>query len=273
MVDRSSSMAGSKWRFVVTTLSSFAARYEGRAAVGVRAFPGGNGCQVGAASTITVNDVSQAVASLEAPGSAAQTPIAEALRALAPRFGDPSEGQAVVLLTDGDETCADDPDQAVAEAEVLFRSGVRTYAIGVSNQANPGLLDRIAAAGGTRTRRQANDAASLEQALDDILAELRTCAAPPPPPDGGVGATCTVDAECTSGSCMSTGPFGIVFPGGYCTQSCQPGGCPSGSTCLVDPIGGNNVCIQLCELERECREGYRCLDLPSFSERGCLPEG
>ena len=90
------------------------------------------------------------------------------------------------------------------------------------------------------------------------------------PADGeAVGAPCTEDGDCRSGSCLAS------FPGGgYCTAACGDGQerCEQGSVCV--PTGGAvALCMPTCELQAEgasgCRDGYACLEK---SERGvCFP--
>jgi len=99
-------------------------------------------------------------------------------------------------------------------------------------------------------------------------------------PDGGtgegtVGSSCTGDNSCDGDGteCLTNVSIGIdiVFPGGYCTQSCQNAAqCPGGASCL----GLAMSCLQTCSDNAECRvaDGYSCASVPlAGSQRFCLP--
>lgn len=111
----------------------------------------------------------------------------------------------------------------------------------------------------------------------------------PPPPDGGVifdggrpdsgtlvtpvGDPCAVQSMC--------GPIGFCidqsqgFPDGYCSQSCSPQGgqpCPTGSVCRGFG-GGNNICLDACASNAECRMGYLCVQVGLDPQRVCWPAG
>jgi hypothetical protein len=82
-----------------------------------------------------------------------------------------------------------------------------------------------------------------------------------------IGDACQVPADCTTGGmCLADG----TFPGGYCTQLCNPCTCPAGNLC-----GALNfdVCLRQCSGATDCRTGYAC---QPFSTAGglahlCLP--
>lgn len=74
---------------------------------------------------------------------------------------------------------------------------------------------------------------------------------------GPIGAFCSADAQCTSGSCDKT------QPNGYCTASC--GTCPAGATCL----GGR--CEKACANANDCRFSYACLG--GGCSPGCTADG
>jgi hypothetical protein len=49
------------------------------------------------------------------------------------------------------------------------------------------------------------------------------------------------------------------LPGGYCTQrNCSPNACPSEAVCL-EFEDGVSYCMRACEVDRDCRDGYRCV--------------
>ncbi len=76
--------------------------------------------------------------------------------------------------------------------------------------------------------------------------------------DAGVGASCTKNEDCNSGTCLTS------FPGGYCTSPCgtQFQGCEPGSECYAID-GGSASCLLLCQTGDDCRAGYRCVEVAS----------
>ncbi|QSQ20261.1 S8 family peptidase [Pyxidicoccus parkwayensis] len=73
-----------------------------------------------------------------------------------------------------------------------------------------------------------------------------------------VGGTCSSDASCPGGYCV-TG-----FPGGYCTQDCSTAACPVGSKCYIVSSSGTKACLQTCTTQvgtgqGDCRDSnYVC---------------
>lgn len=86
---------------------------------------------------------------------------------------------------------------------------------------------------------------------------LATCG----PAPGELGSQCTTDAECEGGACLS------AFPGGYCSQRCEDVTCPADSQCIARPEG--SFCLQGCESNISCRDGYTCQGLGTGSV--CVP--
>jgi hypothetical protein len=89
---------------------------------------------------------------------------------------------------------------------------------------------------------------------------------PKPPVTVGrhIGAPCTHDDQCGSGSCNTNDDAGWL--GGYCWQR----GCPlPGQPCgqygvCVAGLAGSNLCLLICERGRGCRPGYRCVHVPEW---------
>ncbi|MEM6961467.1 MAG: hypothetical protein AAF550_06980, partial [Myxococcota bacterium] len=102
------------------------------------------------------------------------TPLAGVLRAAADymipiRAADPEPCRpyTVLLLTDGFETCGDDP---VAEAANLFANNIAVYVLGLAvDTGSQSLLNSIAASGGTTSAFFASDPISLADGLADIV--------------------------------------------------------------------------------------------------------
>lgn len=174
LLDRSSSMAKNKlWDWTSKTLlATLQPRPD--LYLALRQFPQG-GCNVAPVTKPKQNAYADFEQAIGAPDSASATPIAAALTGLAPSFGDPDRSQAVVLISDGDETCATATD-AVNAAARLYHQGIRVYTIALTSTANVALLDQIATVGGTNKSRLATDDTSLRAALDAIIqADLNSC--------------------------------------------------------------------------------------------------
>jgi len=99
-----------------------------------------------------------------------------------------------------------------------------------------------------------------------------------------IGAACGDPSQCVGPgdpNCMteiSVYGFGVPFPGGYCSSSCDPGNpdsCGPAAVCLALAMIGWEGCATSCTsgATGECREdeGYTCLDLGSFGIPGVPP--
>lgn len=91
--------------------------------------------------------------------------------------------------------------------------------------------------------------------------------------DGGpvtllpTGSACTAASAC-EGFCLEAMQFGqpTGYPGGYCTNTCMPGGtgCGTGALCVTDQVFGQPVsqCRSTCTGagtgQGSCRQGYVC---------------
>ncbi|MBU0550283.1 VWA domain-containing protein, partial [Myxococcota bacterium] len=167
VVDRSSSMEGARWAMVSDVIADFCDRYGEVARVQLRLFPSADAC--GAGPILPCDEVA-----LSPPSAAGETPIAAALTDAGAAFGDPNEGEVVILITDGDETCADES-APLAPTRLLRARGAQVFTIGVSQLANGALLDAVAEAGGAGSARRVNDGAQLWSALLDIYEGLDGC--------------------------------------------------------------------------------------------------
>ncbi|MEM1348551.1 MAG: M12 family metallo-peptidase [Myxococcota bacterium] len=87
-------------------------------------------------------------------------------------------------------------------------------------------------------------------------------AGPPTPTGRADGAPCLGAQDCASGSCIEDSDG---WPDGYCTtlgcssfMDCQRGEDGSlNNRCLIQG-GGRNLCVRICQAQRECRTGYVC---------------
>ena len=83
-----------------------------------------------------------------------------------------------------------------------------------------------------------------------------------------VGQACTGSSDCNGGFCinMSSG-----FPGGYCSTGCGGGQmCPGDAVCHT--LGRNQVCLDGCNTNSDCRTGYGCRRLGTQTQRVCWPQ-
>jgi hypothetical protein len=174
VVDRSASMSfNSTWIWVRDAILSAVSRRDQANTFGLRILPF-SACMVSPPVPPQVGARGPIAAGLLAPDADDSTPIQAALTGLASSFGPGRDGQAVILVTDGDESCGS-ADGAVEQASRLFRGGVRTFVVGIHNTADPVFLDRLAAAGGTRRARRAQDLSTLTATLGAVFAELGAC--------------------------------------------------------------------------------------------------
>lgn len=174
VVDRSASIAANSiWTWVRDEVLRGVGAYQVDTAFGLRTFPDAT-CTPSTPRAPQRESAAALAADLRPPTADASSPIADALSGLEPLFTGQDDGRAVVLLTDGDETCRSDANGSEA-ASSLRRLGIRTFTIAIGGSANRVLLDEIARLGGTSRARVATDAASLRTALEAVLSELSAC--------------------------------------------------------------------------------------------------
>jgi hypothetical protein len=218
VVDRSDSLLeDDRWLWVADEVSAFSSKIRASATQGLRMFPD-EPCEPGDIAPIETR-ADGIGPLLVAPTQGASTPIRAALADTAAVFGDPDQHQVVILITDGDETC--EPNQSPAlVASSLYRLGIRVFAIGVSTQANVGLLDEIAALGGTGEARIVDSGAALADALTAIEAELGACVCDP-------GSTTCFDGVVSTCDDAGTGYVASeACPTGQCDgDACVPVDC------------------------------------------------
>jgi outer membrane protein assembly factor BamB len=243
LLDRSSSMLSSgTWEWVQGGLMSRIAFVESLQRLGFRQFPGTNGaCSVGPVVSMAMNNASAIEAAMLPPANDAATPIEASLQGFLASYGDPSDGQAVLLITDGDETCGTQAG-AIAAAAQLFRAGVRVYVLAVTGAANRVFLDQLAEAGGTGAARPVVSEMELRAAIDAVFQDLYACVCTPGYSECREGAiqTCGVEgvswdvAPCAHNHCYDTDRCAIPGEGLwtyrssgdhlYCAPAIGPGG-------------------------------------------------
>jgi hypothetical protein len=77
------------------------------------------------------------------------------------------------------------------------------------------------------------------------------------------------DGMCAPGFCIDQQNG---FPGGYCSQDCGPTGmmCPPGADCRrFGPM--QQLCLDECTVNSECRTGYGCVQLGVVTQKVCWP--
>ncbi len=240
LFDRSSSMGGARYYDAAGAVSNFVWDEQRYVEFGLQVFPSSGACAVGNPVPMALYNWNAVEAGLIAPTGDAQTPIAAALDSLRYDYGDPSEAQYAILISDGTEsaTCGSSGDAAVTTAGELARMGVDTFVIAFSSEADTGLLDRIASAGRTGTAYRVSTAVQLTAALYDIVGSTRACAC-----GDGVRQTgeacddgnradfdyCSADCNYSTGYCgdgylqssKEVCDDGNQKDGDYCSANCQ----------------------------------------------------
>ncbi|MBI5528799.1 MAG: VWA domain-containing protein [Deltaproteobacteria bacterium] len=190
VVDKSGSMSDptdlnpsgdSKYEIALATIERALSLYGGKVRFGLTMFPwGDDDCGPGEILVAMDYDTSGSITGkMRAEESQPQgsTPIAATLFALAaePSFLDASRRSFVLLLTDGEDTCASDADSPVKAAGDVFSKGTAVFVIGFGSGVDPVTLEAMASAGGTANAAQADgyfkadDAATLDVALTTIM--------------------------------------------------------------------------------------------------------
>ncbi len=274
LLDRSSSMlSGDTWTWVREITEGALYHYDNSNAIGFKAFPGSSGCTAGSLTPMALDNADNIYVS--DPTTNASTPIEDALSNLVSAYGDPNDGQAVILVSDGDETCGS-ATGAVEQASALFRAGIPVHTVAVTTTANRTLLDQIAQVGGTGSAHLVTTAQQLADAYEAIMAELGACAdCDPDQLPSCVGDTlrfCNgdemVEYDCSSDVNSSCGYYsssiGDRCLGGeaaqcdpdvqHYVQVCDPSGgvfCNSGGVCElssvdagVSPDGGGGSAVE-----------------------------
>jgi cysteine-rich repeat protein len=178
VLDRSGSMAGTKWTSAVTAVNNLVTTFEGQIRFGLELFPSYNPCGVDPPQVAIDDETAAAIfaelAATTATGSA--TPIVQALVEARTYLNaiDPAKTKYVVLVTDGYPNCGSST-TPVGAVTALHTDGIDTFVIGFGTGVNPTLLQQMAAAGGTSSYYQANNQADLDAALGAIASFVSCC--------------------------------------------------------------------------------------------------
>jgi hypothetical protein len=194
VLDRSSSMndpipGGTKWTVALSAISNLVSTYDARIRFGLMEFPGMNqtctqGMMCGPGNVfVNVAPMTGSMITTFLNGSHTcmfGTPTAEALIGLQMYSGlaDPMRANYVLLITDGQSTCADPV--PVVSALRARNPSIRTFVIGFGSAVDPMQLAALANAGGTARMGspvyyQADDATSLASAFMTIAGSVLSC--------------------------------------------------------------------------------------------------
>lgn len=178
-------LGASKWSQAKQALTSMLNRFNGQLEFGFDAFPRNGACGVGAKVIIDsqLSAATTIVKELPNVHPSGSTPLLAAMRKFlkesnSPKFLARDATSYLIIVSDGDDTCAGGIFQLGATAQqlgnasanLLKQMGVRTYVIGFGNGASPQKLNAIAAAGGTGRTRFIN--AMNQQQLTDALNQI-----------------------------------------------------------------------------------------------------
>jgi hypothetical protein len=191
VIDRSSSMSPT-WSTLRAGVDAFLAARNGHARTGLRFFPSGTSCSPDAVPALAFGTTLPAGVQPVANDSA---PLADALSGLLPAFGDATQAERVIVITDAAEGCKTEA-QLFNAIDALKQRGIAVDLIGFGASPAPALA---ALTGRGMGYRAAPDAASLTAALNELVDEAGACL---PPPTAASKTTCVA---------------------GLCVEQCEPG--------------------------------------------------
>ncbi|HJL14676.1 MAG TPA: VWA domain-containing protein [Sandaracinaceae bacterium LLY-WYZ-13_1] len=252
LLDRSGSMDNdvdgrTRWAVAKEAITTVTGAFGAEIRFGLATYSSctGDGCSAGSVVVPVGDDASRIdafLAPLRGEGSSDGTPprylcdsgdpetsTGPSLAALTgePSLQDPDRRNAVLLVTDGEESDCGGPNGAEGAAMLqALPIPVRTYAVGFSTDASASQLNAVAMAGGTMRYYPADDAAALLGALERIADEVASCEyrvdAPPPDPsmlfvyfdDDPAG----VSEDASDGWTFDATSGTLTFHGSACTQ-------------------------------------------------------
>jgi hypothetical protein len=191
VLDRSSSMAqpitsggfDPRWEVAIEAVTNVVENYDGRVYPGLLPFPAyADTCGAGHVEITPSADSGKNFAeylddvSLGGAGSPLHTSLNSAISNFSSRAANPN-GRYVLVASDGVPNCTTIPqdaiDQAIDAARELNSDGIKTYVVGVaSGDDAAGVLDDLAAAGGTGSHFPADSAADIVAALEGITSSV-----------------------------------------------------------------------------------------------------
>lgn len=174
------------WAFVRAGLDGFLAARNGHARIGVRTYPSGASCAPDAVPALAFDTTIPNGLATVANDSA---PLADALSGLLPTFGDATQSELVIAITEQTEGCK--TDAALRDAiGTLRQRGIGVHLLGVGPNPSTALA-ALTATGASY--RGVSDAASLRAALDELIDGVGACEPPP---------TAASSTRCVAGLCV-----------------------------------------------------------------------
>ncbi|MCI0636063.1 MAG: VWA domain-containing protein, partial [Actinobacteria bacterium] len=175
LLDRSGSMdeaidGRSKWEIAVEAITSTIGAWDTSIRFGLALFSDCDNCEPGSIFVDCASDsADQVIATLGGEPRCPTTPIGASLNAMLGQatIQDDTRQNAILLVTDGQDTCDGDP-SAEAAALLAQTISVPTYVVGFGSGVDAGELQATAQAGGTTDYYQADSADGLESALSAI---------------------------------------------------------------------------------------------------------
>jgi von Willebrand factor type A domain-containing protein len=188
LLDRSGSMndpidGTPKWDIAVDAVTSTIGGWDGAIRFGLALFSNceaGGDCAPGALTIPCADGTSDDIVSaLGTAPRCSSTPIGASLDAMVGQetIQDAARRNAILLVTDGMDSCGGDP-PAGAAALLAQATSVATYVVGFGAEVDAGQLTATAASGGTGDYYQADDAGGLGAALAAIAGRLVGCVYP-----------------------------------------------------------------------------------------------
>jgi Mg-chelatase subunit ChlD len=190
VLDRSLSMAATRWAPSVQAVTSLVSQYEDRIQFGLSMFPHGQFglCDPGEIDVpigpMNASAINGLIGMTQPFGV---TPTAGSLRNALKSLGDREQAADsvsseafVMLVTDGEPSCPDDvsPDPiqgSIDAVKALKDANIKTYVIGYGVAMGAGTMTAMAQAGGTDDYYPVENKDQLDQAFKDITGDLVSC--------------------------------------------------------------------------------------------------
>ena len=186
VLDRSGSMTGltggkSKWSHATTAVKNLSSKYATQIRFALMIFPGTGDCGPGAINVAMALNNQVAISNtLAATFPTGKTPLGDSLKAAhayLTKLPGTQVSRAVLLITDGSETCGG---KALDQVKALSTAGIKTYVVGFGSGVSSTELDNLAIVGGTALSGtakyyKADSAAALNTALQNIGGQFTCC--------------------------------------------------------------------------------------------------
>jgi hypothetical protein len=235
----------SRWDETTTALKKVVMTTDTKIRWGIKFFPEGNQCNVGAPPAIPVGDMTGAmiVAAIDGQNPGGRTPTQAAVRTSAAYMAavaDPNP-KYLLLATDGEPNCgmggnASDAPGAIQAVTDVAAMGIPTFVVGIATATSDPMADAtlsmMATAGGRPraampTYYPVTTADDLAAALGTIGGQIASCnfglGRKPPVPDNiavtGGGMRIPRDPTHMNGWDYGTGQMSIVLYGSYCDRA------------------------------------------------------